>query len=184
MAHVENRTRRAKLSAGKRHWHVLEKKLAVGYRRPERGGAGSWYVRALIGEEHKMAALGTADDAEGVGMNWSQAQAKAREWFQKQTSTGPLAVETAVREYADDLRARKGDRAACELIGRMQKHLFPALGARQLVDLTTAELIIRVTKKRPDARVTPRTACLRWPRRRSTMPSRTGRSRTIASGVG
>ena len=84
MARIENRTQRAKLSAGKRHWHVLEKKLAVGWRRPARGGAGSWYVRAQIDGEHKLAALGTSDDlanADGVTvLDWKQAQAKAREW--------------------------------------------------------------------------------------------------------
>jgi integrase len=154
MAQIENRTKRAKLSTGKRHWHVLQPGLAIGYRRPARGGAGSWYVRALIGGEHKVAVLGTADDAEGVGMNWSQAQAKAREWLKQQTGQqttgGPLTVESAVMAYAADLAARKGETAAREVIGhetetgwrsgRLRKRLFPALGARLLDELTADDL--------------------------------------------
>jgi integrase len=146
MAWIENRTRRAKLSTGKRHWHVLEPGLAVGYRRPERGGAGSWYVRALIGGEHKVAALGTADDAKDVGMNWSQAQAKAREWQTgqqtgQQPTGAPLTVEAAIENYVADLRARKGERPARQVTGRLRKHLPPTLGARLLAELTAADLI-------------------------------------------
>jgi integrase len=139
MARIENRTQRAKLSAGKRHWHVIEPGLAIGYRRPIRGGAGSWYVRALIGDQHKIAALGTADDL-GTGMDWKGAQAAGRAWAAQQTTTGPATVEAAIASYVTDLRARKGERAAREVQGRMRKHVAPALGQRRLADLTTADL--------------------------------------------
>jgi integrase len=151
-AQIENRTQRAKLNTGKLHWHVIEPGLAVGYRRPNRGGAGSWYVRALLDGEHKVAALGTADDQAGIGMDWKQAQAKAREWAAKQTTSGPFTIERAVLDYADDLRARKGERPAREMIGhqtesgewrggRLRRYLLPVLGKRLLADLTTAELV-------------------------------------------
>jgi integrase len=142
MAQISNRTHRLRLSAGKRHWQVIEPGLAIGYRRPAHGGAGTWSVRLLVADrQHRIAALGTADDlGDGAGMSWKQAQAAAREWAAKQTSTGPLTVEGAVLEYAADLQARKGERPAREMIGRMRKHLPPALGARQVADLTAADL--------------------------------------------
>src|SRR5688572_15948782 len=83
-AQIDARTSRAKLPARKSpYWRVLEPRLAVGYHRPK-SGAGTWWVRTLIGDGHKMAALGTADDgiqadAETV-LNWTQAQAAARVW--------------------------------------------------------------------------------------------------------
>jgi integrase len=145
MARIEHRTQRAKLSVGKRHWHVIEPGLAIGYRRPNRGGAGSWYVRAMIGGQHRLAALGTADDladADGVTLlSWKHAQAAARDWLKQQTGAGPLSVTTAVDEYVANLRAEKGDRPADETLGRMRKHLLPTLGAHQLTDVTTDELI-------------------------------------------
>jgi integrase len=139
MARIENRTQRAKLAAGKRHWHVLESGLAIGYRPPTRGGAGSWYVRALIGNQHRIAALGTADDLD-AGMDWKRAQAACRAWAAQQTTTGPATVAAAIENYVTDLRARKGERAAREVMGRMRKHVAPALGQCRLAALTTADL--------------------------------------------
>jgi integrase len=145
MAKIDTRTARGKLTHRKApYWHVLEPGLAVGYHRPK-SGAGAWWVRALIDGTHRMAALGTADDlADGAGLNWKQAQAAARDWLKQQTTSvsaeAPLTVTAAIENYAADLRARKGERPAQELLGRMRRHLLPVLGERQLTELTTAEL--------------------------------------------
>jgi integrase len=144
MARIENRTQRQKLAAGKRHWQVLEPGLAVGYRRPNRGGAGSWYVRAQIGDTHRLSALGTADDlaeADGVTiLNWKQAQVMAREWATRQTGAGPRTVAQAVDAYVADLRARRGDAAAKDADGRLKKYLLPFLARKRLADVTEADV--------------------------------------------
>jgi integrase len=143
-AQIDTRTSRTRLSPRKAtYWSVIERGLAVGYHRPK-SGAGTWWVRALVGGGHKVAALGTADDsAQADGetvLNWAQAQAAARAWASKQTAAGPLTVETTCSEYVADLRARKGGRAAGEAEGRFRKHLLPVLGTRQLADLTAADV--------------------------------------------
>jgi integrase len=138
---INTRTGRRSLEHRKApHWHVIEKGLAVGYYRPK-AGAGTWWARALLGGAYRVSALGSADDhAEADGttvLNWSQAQANARAWA-KGAGGEALTVATAV--YIDDLRARKGGRAAGEVRGRLGKHLLPVLGTRQLAKLTTRDL--------------------------------------------
>ena len=153
MAQISSRSNR--LERGQTHWQVLERGRREGgkgasnrardrLQAPERGGAGSWYVRALIDGEHKVAALGAADDLPmptAPVLDWKQAQAEAREWAGRQTSTSPLTVETAIaglrRRTCAPAKAsvpRAKPRAACA------STCPPMLGARQLADLTTADL--------------------------------------------
>ncbi|MGH6895753.1 MAG: tyrosine-type recombinase/integrase [Geminicoccaceae bacterium] len=145
-ARIETRSARLRLPGRKDpYWQSLERELAAGYHRPANGGAGSWWARVRVDGRYKVAALATADDhtdADGeTALNWSQAQAAVRAWAAKQTAAGPCTVADACREYVADLRARKGDRAAREADGRLNKHLLPALGDRRVADLTTADLI-------------------------------------------
>jgi hypothetical protein len=142
VAKIDTRTARGGLTHRKApYWHVLERGLAIGYHRPQ-SGAGAWWVRALIEGKHRMAALGTADDAEGVGMNWSQAQAKAREWRAqgKPKHKEPLTVAMTVERYVAHLRAHKGEHTARETAGRLRKHFLPVFGDRLLADLTADDL--------------------------------------------
>jgi hypothetical protein len=136
---IDSMTARARLVPRKApYWRVLEPGLALGYRRP-RSGAGTWSARAFIGGQYRVAMLGLADDHTD-GLSWKEAQAAARAWANRQPGSGPISVETACREYVNDLRARKGDRAAHETEGRLRKHLLPVLGDRLLSQLTAAEL--------------------------------------------
>jgi integrase len=123
------------------YWQKLEKGLFAGYHRPLRGGAGTWWARAMVEGKYRDKALVTADDhaaADGETiLNWSQAQAAVRAWAAKQTAAGPLTIKQACAGYVTNLRAEKGERAAKEADGRLQKHLVPALGEIRLADMTT-----------------------------------------------
>ena len=73
-----------------------------------------------------------------------------------------------------DLRARKGERAGREVLGRM-KHLLPVLGTRQWPSLTAADLTAwrnglveqTVTRTRSGAHATRPTGC--WPCARAAL---------------
>lgn len=126
------------------YWQQLELGLSVGYYRTARGGDGTWWGRLRIGTSYRIEALEVvADDhADANGdtvLNWAQAQAAVRTWAARQTAEGPLTVEAAGLDYVADLRARKGDRAAREMLGRFRKHVTPVLGDRRLADLTATE---------------------------------------------
>lgn len=140
---LDSRTARSKLKPrGKPYWREIDHGLHLGYRK---GKNGRWVARAYLGNQgYKVETLATADDkadADGAAvLDWRQAQAKARAWASRKAAPEPLTLEAAVAEYAADLRARKGEAAAREAKGRMRKHLPPALLAKQVADLTTAEL--------------------------------------------
>jgi integrase len=144
-ARIESRSARLRLPGRKEpFWQKLERGLSIGYHRPIKGGDGTWWARVLIKGHYKIEALATADDhlasnGETI-LNWAEAQAAVRAWAAKRTGRGPYTVADACRDYVADLRARKGDRAANEADGRLQKHLLPELGDRRLADLITADL--------------------------------------------
>jgi site-specific recombinase XerD len=125
------------------YWQKLEKGLFAGYHRPLRGGAGTWWGRVMVEGKYRDKALVTADDhaaADGETiLNWSQAQAAVRAWAAKQTAAGPLTIKQAVADYIANLRAEKGDRAAKDAEGRLNKRLIPVLGDVLLADLTTEQ---------------------------------------------
>jgi integrase len=144
-ARIETRSARARLSGRKDpYWQKLERGLSVGYHRPLRGGTGTWWGRVLIAGRYKIESIATADDHDNADgeriLNWPQAQAAIRAWAARQTGVAPLTVEAACRDYIADLRARKGDKAARGVEGRLRKHLWPVLGSRRLAELTAVEL--------------------------------------------
>ena len=125
------------------YWQRIERGLFAGYHRPLKGGAGTWWARATVDGRYRDKALATADDytaADGeTVLNWSQAQAAVRTWAAKQTAAGPLTIRQACVDYIANLRAEKGERAAKDAGGRLQKRLVPALGDKLLADLTTED---------------------------------------------
>lgn len=151
-ARIETRSARLRLAGRKEPWwQKIQRGMSTGYHRPIKGGAGSWWGRVLVEGKYKIEALKTASghvvaaddyiEADGETVfNWAQAQAATRAWAAKQTGAGPLTVETACRDYIGDLRARKGDQAAKDADGRLNKHLIPALGDRRLADITDADV--------------------------------------------
>jgi len=144
-ATIATRTARLRLPARKApYWQTLTPGTAIGYYRPASCGDGSWWGRARIGGRYLVEALATADDhtdADGERvLSWPQAQAAVRAWADRQANAGPLTVAGAVSDYLTDLRARKGEKAATGAAGRLAKHFLPALGDRQISDLTDHDL--------------------------------------------
>jgi hypothetical protein len=114
--------------------------LRLGYRRNIRG-AGSWVLAAADGREW-TARVGTADDYENAdnehALTFHQAAERGRQMTRGQSGdTGkPATVTSALDTYEADLRARDGDGANAS---RARHHLTPALLAKPLALLTTAE---------------------------------------------
>jgi hypothetical protein len=141
---LETRSARVRLPQSKHPtWQALERGLAVGYHKPLGGGAGAWWGRKRAGGKYVVKSLATADDyfdANGIQiLNWGQAQVAVHRWATAEQA-GQLTVAQAVRDYVADLRARKGDKAAQDVEGRLRLHLLPKLGDRQAAELTTADL--------------------------------------------
>lgn len=132
------------------HWSSLEPSYALGYYRPKRRHEpGTWIARYLHDEtrtqrRHK---IGPADDfveADGKNiLNFSQALAKAREWFKQaradangeRLQLGPLTVRDAWEDYIE-AAARRGMKALDRTRSAAELHILPTLGAVQVDKLT------------------------------------------------
>jgi len=147
---IDTRSSRLKLTWQKEpYWTTLAMGEAMGYHRPQSGGAGTWFARFYDKRTRTKVKtrLGTADDyADGDDrdvFSYAQAQAKARTWFEGMRATargeiyrsGPLTVRQVWEAYAADaeLQMKKGlpsTRITAEA------HILPAFGAMEVVDLT------------------------------------------------
>ncbi|WP_243317640.1 tyrosine-type recombinase/integrase [Geothrix paludis] len=135
------------------YWMRLAPGEFLGYYRASSGVAGTW--RAKIRESgtgaRKKCALGTADDysdADGAHiLDYSQAQAKAREWFttarqaigEDAPSSGPYTVADAMEAYRRDC-LRRGVKRTDRMESAARLHILPALGALPVVKLSQARI--------------------------------------------
>ena len=96
-AKIGTREARRKLRAsGKPYYREIDRGLHIGYRK-NRGG-GVWVLRWYLGDEvYKVETIGTADDridADGdITLDFSQAQARARELFERRKTGGGRAPD-------------------------------------------------------------------------------------------
>ena len=145
---LDNRTSRLKLTPRREpYWRNIQEGRAIGYRRAPGGKAGTWIARhydATAGRTYQ--ALGSADDMldadGGSTLNFSQAQDKARDWFAEIARNGGRTVERvtvaeAMETYVADYLAR-GGKAERDLRTTISAHILPALGEKQVADLTQA----------------------------------------------
>ena len=110
---LDTRSARARLAIRREpYWTAISRGDAIGYRKGVKGG--SWIARHR-GEDAKQhyQSVGAADDArdaDGIAvLSFSQAQAKAREWFGQKArelsgepvATGAYTVADAMRDYLD-----------------------------------------------------------------------------------
>jgi len=154
---------KASLETGKMHQERVAPGQYLAYRRPDKGGAGSWFARWHCEGRIKQTRLGTADDFEDADkrkpeelteeelnslriLNYAQAQAKARRWFKCQAhqathgddslpQDGPLTVAQAVDRYL----ARKiaqGGKSVPDMRQRADLWIIPALGGIEVAKLT------------------------------------------------
>jgi len=152
-AKIDTRTARTSLSKRKApYWTSLAAGCALGYRKGAKGG--SWVARYYDAETRDQFtdAIGAADDAldaDGSAiLNFSQAQAKAREFFkrkQKELSgdyvgdDGSFTVAKALDDYFKD-RIRRGSKAVEKDISKSRVAILPELGTVEARKLTTRRI--------------------------------------------
>lgn len=147
---IDTRSARAKLAVRREpYWTPISRGDAIGYRKGTNGGTWIARHRGEDGKQHyqSFGATDDARDADGATvLSFSQAQARAREWFAQKArelsgepiAAGPYTVAGAMRDYLDWFaKNRKGlDRT------RYQADAFivPELGAIEVRKLTKARL--------------------------------------------
>jgi len=139
-ANLETRTARTRLKvSGKPYYRSIDAGLHLGYRKGKRGG--KWVTRCYIGNgEYKVQTIGLADDIQdGDGkavLNFHQAQALARESFQKShrhingdesRHEGPYCVKHAINDYLQDYQSRSG-KSAGSMEANINAHILPLFG--------------------------------------------------------
>lgn len=139
-AKIDTPTQRAKLSIRREpYWHKLQTGGYLGYRSIE--GGGTWVARWRdpAGQQHYSALRLPLTDPKQA---FDEASKLARAWF-KEADVGVVArrtVKDAAIRYVEDLRLRKGDSAARDAQGRIDRTILPALGKRTLDRLRMAEI--------------------------------------------
>jgi integrase len=142
---LETRSARLRLAAGQVHWQRLHPGIAIGYRRPDSGGAGVWWIRVRIAGRYLVNSLEVAADDHAASdgrmiLSWREAQIKVLDRAKQQTHDGPTTVETLIELYLADLRARKGDQAAHEAGLTLARHFLPAFRGRRPADLVDSDI--------------------------------------------
>lgn len=147
---LDTRTARLKLAPRREpYWRSIQEGRAIGYRRAAGGRAGTWIARHYDPSAGRTyAALGSADDLMeadgGSTLNFSQAQARAQEWFGEiersaGRTTKPITVAEAMEAYFADYLAR-GGKAERDLRATIKAHILPAFGNKLVADLTLASI--------------------------------------------
>ena len=149
---LEKAAARARLAPrGKPYWRVLESGLHLGYRRTKTGG-GSWTVRRFLGEgKYAECGLGLADDLQeadgGSLLTFSDAQAKAREWWKAAERAelglspfdGLYTVAKALEAYFAD-REQRGSKGLAKDRAAASARILPTLGVVELAKLSTKRI--------------------------------------------
>jgi integrase len=146
-------TRTARLRLGIRsepYWRVLEKGLALGYRRRTNGG--TWLARRRAAKdayvEHKLATTDDLQDPDGVAvLDFSHAQRAARDWWRiaqrreegHDTRSKPLTVADAVGDYLNAFE-RRGGKSVYETRRAAETHILPTLGRTLVTKLTASKI--------------------------------------------
>lgn len=151
-AKLDSRNARLKLPVVDRHQVPLSPGHYLAYRRPKKGGDGSWfaYWRDAASGKKVMERLGTADDftdADGLTVfTYAQAQAKAQEFFKKKDYLaihgsealhleGPFTVNVALDRYLE-FKAAEGAKSVQDMRLRAALWIRPALGPIEVAKLT------------------------------------------------
>ncbi|MGC2048291.1 MAG: tyrosine-type recombinase/integrase [Gallionella sp.] len=144
----ETRLNPKKIAIGKYYWRSIHAGLHLGYRRPKQG-SGTWSVRLLNTDDtYTLERLGTADDHSDANghdvLDFSQAQKKALKIEERHhasggVSSGTLTVKTAIDAYILGKKA-EGESQARDAEQRLNLHVIPKLGKRNISELTLTEL--------------------------------------------
>jgi integrase len=140
---LETRSSRLQLPVSKKPIFVKAGTgIGLGYRRT-REGAGTWVVRVADGRGANWTKrFAIADDYEGAGLDYWQAQTEAQAIARRaglvDGDTGePVTVSEAVDAYEQQLKTRGGDLGN---VPGLRLHLPPGLGAKRVSELTAGAL--------------------------------------------
>ncbi len=147
-AKLESRTARTHLKVSRKpYYRAIDPGLHLGYRKGASGGR--WVARLYVGNgRYRVRAIdGVADDkqdADGcVVLSFAQAQEKARQLFVAANAPpgskrSALTVKEACEAYIEYLRAER--KSARDAEQRLVKRVYPKLGDRLVIELTTSEI--------------------------------------------
>src|SRR4029077_3614046 len=150
---IDTRSARVKLAARREpYWTVISAGSAFGYRRGAKGGTWIAKFRDADGKRH-LESLGAADDArdaDGLSVfSFSQAQERARTWFQRKAREQagdfapldrPYTVADALADYRADYQRRSG-KATDRLDASAAAWIAPELGTFPLDKLTKGRIV-------------------------------------------
>ena len=150
---IDTRSARAKLTERREpYWTVISAGNALGYRRGAKGGTWIAKFRHENGKRY-LEALGAADDArdaDGLSVfSFSQAQERARAWFERKAREQagdfvpldrPYTVADALADYRADYQRRSG-KATDRLDASAAAWIRPELGALPLDKLTKGRIV-------------------------------------------
>jgi integrase len=150
---IDTRSSRAKLAERREpYWTVISAGNALGYRRGAKGGTWIAKFRDEEGKRH-LESLGAADDArdaDGLSVfSFSQAQERARAWFQRKAREQagdfvpldrPYSVADALVDYRADYQRRSG-KATDRLDASAAAWIGPELGKVSLDRLTKGRIL-------------------------------------------
>lgn len=138
---IRTRTARARLPRQREpHWlTLLPGRAHIGYQRRPEAPTGRWVLRQLIDSRYRIVALGQADDVEGVGLDFSRAEAMARAMIDAPATAGRrITVRQAVQDYIEHKRA--SGQPVADLTSRLRAHALPTLGDVVVAELTAERL--------------------------------------------
>jgi integrase len=131
---------------GKPYWLMIDRGVALGYRRNVMG-PGTWSVRGTVGHDQWIKAIGKADDYEAANgrdvlgyyeaLDQARAVARQRAGGEAGPAERPATLGEAIDAYKDDLAMRGGD---AKNANRLRPHLPPVLLARPVMLLNPKEL--------------------------------------------
>lgn len=162
-ANIGSRSSRLTLKvSGKPYYRQIDPGLHLGYRKGKTGG--KWVVRWYVGEQqYRLLTMnGIADDRgepDGISViSFAQAQERARKIVNGERAgalPSPLTIKNVCENYVEFLRAER--KTADDTEGRLEKHVYPALGDMAVIGLTTTVVekwkrgMVRRDKDDPDA---------------------------------
>jgi len=137
---IDTPTKRVKLQIRREpYWHKIQRGGYLGFRRIADGGTWIARWRDEHGKQHYRAlSLGPVSPERA----FDTASKAAGAWF-KETDAGVVGrctVKDAAARYVDSRRIEKGEAAARDAQGRIERCINPKLGARPLDRLTTADV--------------------------------------------
>ena len=161
-AKIDTPSGRAKLPERREpHWTVISRGAALGYRKGAKGGSWIARLRDEAGKQH-YEAIGVADDHRdansGDVLSFGQAQAKAREWFERkryeietgaqneeeavapEADGGPYTVVKCIMAYLDWYKRHNKASGYAFTRTAIAAHILPTLGSLPIAKLTTAKI--------------------------------------------